>query len=518
MCGILFAKSGAITREHFEKALSLMKHRGPDATGVVPLPNGVFLGHNRLSIIDPDERSNQPFFSTDGTFVIIFNGEIYNFNELSKQYHIKTRTGSDTEVLLELYRRFGSRCLEKLNGIFAFIIYHLGTGKIFAARDRLGVKPLYKYEKNGTFIFSSEINAIKELKLADKIDEMGLRQYRKLRTFFNGRTLYADISMFPAGSFYEDGKEVRYWQLPRTEKQDPPSDEELRDLIESSIRYRMVSDVPVGSYLSGGLDSTIVSLVSRTEHTWSVGTRDNNEFEFANIAAKQLGSKHHDVVYAADDFSEKAQWMINVRKEPLSVPNEVPLFLMSQEVKKHNTVILSGEGADELFFGYDRIFRHFSTQTTLDIKEFSRLYAYGSNDDYEIVQDALSPFMSYGSPLNVVASFFQVAHLHGLLRRLDNSTMMASVEAREPFVDYRLIERLVGVDITYRMAGDIVKAPLKRVFHDLVPQEIVARKKVGFPVKISESLPTSVPGQTDMDRWLNFNLMALNIDVEEVLQ
>ncbi|NUN68355.1 MAG: asparagine synthase (glutamine-hydrolyzing) [Bacteroidetes bacterium] len=512
MCGILFAPKSVTNKDRFKSSLDLMQHRGPDAPGCITEISNYYLGHNRLSIIDLNPRSNQPFISTDKRFSLIFNGEIYNYKELAQKHQVPMRTSSDTEVLIELYSRMGSRCLDELNGIFAFIIVENSTGQIFVARDRLGVKPLYYYQKGNEYIFSSEINAIISLTNDTKIDPIGFRQYKKLRTFFNGRTLYDNIKMFPAGSYLESNSIHKYWEL-NIIPQAPPEDDELRDLIQSSVNYRLVADVPIGSYLSGGLDSTIVTALSRTQHSWTVGTSNNNEFEFGRIAAQRYNTIHHEVLYAREEFIEAAKLMIKKRKEPLSVPNEVLLYLMTKEVKKHNTVVLSGEGADELFFGYDRIFRWAHSVKHFDIDSFDKFYSYGSYKDNEILDDALSPFSRYNNAIDIVAAFFQIAHLHGLLRRLDNSTMLCAVEAREPFVDYRLIERMAGVPFEYRMAGGNVKEPLKRVFKDQLPSEIIERKKVGFPVILEEIIPKSVPGNSGMDRWFNFNLLELGIQV-----
>ena len=317
--------------------------------------------------------------------------------------------------------------------------------------------------------------------------------------------------MFPAGSFYKDNRINSYWKFQKIE-QAAPTDEELRYLIEDSVRCRLVSDVPVGSYLSGGIDSTIIAKLSGTEHTWTIGSKTNNEFDYAALAAKSCSSQHHEVEYNAEEFYETAKKLIKLRMEPFSVPNEVLIYLMTKKVKQKNTVILSGEGADELFFGYDRIFRWANETKTFNIEKFADLYAYGSVKDLEIIEDALEPFMHFSEPISIVAAFFQTAHLHGLLRRLDNSTMLCSVEAREPFVDYRLIERMAGVPFNYRMKDGIVKAPLKRIFKDIIPKEIIERKKVGFPVKLEEVIPPFIKGDTPMDRWFNFNLQVLGID------
>lgn len=508
MCGVLFTTDPAVTEDAFRAALESLHHRGPEATGYARI--GQYqLGHKRLKILDLDNRSNQPFFSSDGRYALIFNGEIYNYRELAREHGIQQRTTSDTEVIVELYAKFGPRFLVWLNGMFAFVILDTLTQEVFVARDRLGVKPLYMCCRDGKLKLASEIAPVLALSGISKFDEVGLRQYRKLRTFFNGRTAYEGIEMFPAGHYMLSGKLHRYWQLPES-PQAPPTDAELRQLISDSVQRRLIADVPVGSYLSGGLDSTIVAALAHKPHTWTVGFADHNEFDWGRLAAEHIHTTHHEVLITPEEFVTLASEMIRKRREPLSVPNEILIYKMTSEVKQHNTVILSGEGADELFFGYDRIFRWAAQAKTWDLEEFARLYCYGSNADLEIVEDALVPFMHRQTPLDIVAHFFQVAHLHGLLRRLDNSTMLCAVEARVPFVDHHpLIERMAAVPFNYRMKDGDIKSPLKRIFQDLVPPPIIRRKKIGFPVPL-EIIPFAGPkGVTPMDNWLDFNLSEL---------
>ena len=344
-----------------------------------------------------------------------------------------------------------------------------------------------------------------------EFDDIGLRQYRKLRTFFNGRTAYSGIRMFPAAHYMLSGKIYRYWQLSDGE-QDPPDDEELRELIESSVSYRCISDVSVGSFLSGGLDSTIIAGLAEKPHTWVVGFSEENEFNWAKCASDRFKSIHTEVQINEEEFVDIAKEMIRERREPLSVPNEVLLYKMTHEVKRKNTVVLSGEGADELMYGYDRIFRWAETNAW-DLREFNKMYSYGTNDDLEIVEDAVSPFVHYGKAIKIVSAFFQIAHLHGLLRRLDNSTMRCSVEARVPFVDHRLVERMSGVCFSYRMKMGRGKAPLKRVFSDIVPHKIRDREKVGFPVVLDNIPFKNISGKSGMDVWLKFNLSEIGVDI-----
>lgn len=507
MCGILFTNDEKIEKKCFLKALETMVHRGPDAPMGCFHHENILMGHNRLKVIDLDDRSNQPFFSSDNNYVIVYNGEIYNHAELAREFELPLRTKSDTEILLELYIRIGPDILNILNGMFAFVIFNLQTKEIFAARDRLGIKPLYYSSDGERITFASEIAAVVKLTGQNRLDEVGLRQYRKLRTFFNGHTVYSGINMFPAAHYYANGQLKRYWDMPEG-SQDPPSDEELEALIFSAVRYRCISDVPVGSYLSGGLDSTIIANLADKPHTWTVGFENHNEFSWARLAVQKDKRRHREVLIDEDEFIDIAEDLVKKRQEPLSVPNEVLIYKMTKEVKVKNTVILSGEGADELFFGYDRIFR-WAADNEWDVTEFDKYYSYGTNDDVEIVEDAVEPFLNRGKTIDIVAAFFQIAHLHGLLRRLDFNTMQCSVEGRVPFVDHRLVELMAGVAYGYRMKDNVVKAPLKRIFEKHVPIEIINRRKVGFPVPLNTIRFPDKSGKTPMDHWLVFNIKIL---------
>lgn len=485
-----------------------MEHGGPDAPGCIYESGEYKLGHNRLSIIDINARSNQPYFSDDKRYVLIYNGEIYNYKELASQYSIKLDHLSDTELLLKLSIKIGfEQALKQLNGMFAYIILDTKTEALFVARDRLGIKPLYYYLDNNCLFFSSEMEAILELlDYQVSTDDLALRQYKKLRIFFNNHTIYREVKMFPAGNYYWNNQFHSYWELP-LDTQEAPSDEELKYLIDSAISYRKISDVPLGSYLSGGLDSSIVATLANETHTWTVGFENNNEFQWGRLVAEQNHSIHHETIVSNKQFLEDACFMIQKRKEPLSVPNEVLLYEMTCDVKKENRVVLCGEGADELFFGYDRIFRWANSVSDFDIREFSKLYSYGSHEDIEIVEDAIAPFYKYKTPINIVAAFFQIAHLHGLLRRVDNSTMLCAVEARVPFVDHRLVERMAGVPFEYRMKDGIVKAPLKRLYGNILPEAVINRPKIGFPVKLDQIF--GVEDNKKFDVWFEYNISCL---------
>jgi asparagine synthase (glutamine-hydrolysing) len=502
MCGFLFVYNNKYDHKELNASLAHMNHRGPDAQNWL-LHDGHYFGHNRLSIIDLNSRSDQPFVKDK--YSIIFNGEVYNYKELIKDHRLIVETKSDTEVILEMYRKYGNECLKYFNGMFTIVIYNTSTKSVFIARDRLGIKPLYIRLTGDMIEVASEISALLALR-EEQIDDFGVRQYKKLRMTIHGSTLYDNIKIFPPASYFDGDKYVKYWEYSIDRKQ-PPSDEELSDLIYDAIRLRKRSDVELGSYLSGGLDSTLLSCILNPSHTWTVGFNDMNEFKWAQEVATQLDCEHHEHVSNYDSFLKDAKMMIGKRREPLSVPNEILIYQMTKMVKEKNTVVLSGEGADELFWGYDRIFRWANNASKFDIEEFDELYCYGSHRDMEVLEFALAG-IEYSAPLDKVAYFFQLHHLHGLLRRLDNSTMLNSVEARVPFVDHRLVEMLAGVAFEWKNDGG-VKGPLKRIFKNIVPLSILNRKKVGFPVPLKNIFMNSTYSGTDMDKWLQFNVENL---------
>ncbi len=509
MCGLFFACNAKLGLSKLRAINSLMHHRGPDSCDDYYKPP-YYMGFNRLSILDLSARANQPFVSRSGKHVIAFNGEIYNYRELVQKHGLRMRTSGDTELLVELYEKLGAPFLNELNGMFAFVILNPETGDVFAARDRLGVKPLYFFSENETLAFASELAPLLDTCENTEVDDIGLRQYTLMRTFFNGHTLYKKIRSFPAGHYYLNGRLVRYWSLPEP-KEAPPDDDALRALIESSIAYRQIADVPIAAFLSGGLDSTLIALLGKPDSTWSIGFAQSNEFEWAERAALAAGTRHRNIIVTESEFIETARAMILSRREPLSVPNEVLLYLMAREIKKETKVVLCGEGADELFFGYDRIFRWAAQQERIDPLAFEKIYAYGTRSDPEIINYALEPFIkTYRTPLNIVSAFFLTSHLQGLLRRLDNGTMHASVEAREPFVDFRLVEALFGIGLDYKMHDGVVKAPLKRIFRSILPKEISERPKVGFPVPL-EKIFQCENRDLGFDAWFNFNLRTLGL-------
>jgi len=502
MCGILCIVNNHFKKDELDKALALMNHRGPDFTDST-LINNVYLGHNRLSILDLSNSANQPFSINE--YLMIYNGEVYNYKELIIRFNLKVKTNCDTEVVLLMYIKFGHKALEYFNGMFSIVIYNTIKNTIFVARDRLGIKPLYYSETSKGLIFSSEIEPILRLNNYD-YDDFAIRQYKKLRITVKNHTVYKNIFHFPAGYYFDGRQKLKYWEL-NIEKKPPPSDEELAFLIEDAVHIRKRSDVPIGSYLSGGLDSTILSYLLKPDYTYTVGFNNENEFKWSELANNQcIKSNHIKTLIDENEFLKLAANMITKRKEPLSVPNEVLIFKMTKIVRNNNKVVLSGEGADELFWGYHRIFNKVNLLNLHDIKisEFDKYYCYGTHNDNEVIEYALEGLPGK-SGIDKLGFFFQTTHLQGLLRRLDNATMLCGVEARVPFVDHRIVEALAGVPFEWKM-GNSFKEPLKRLFRGKIPSEIINREKVGFPVPLKKIFDVHLESY---DQWLNFNIRVL---------
>jgi asparagine synthase (glutamine-hydrolysing) len=512
MCGILFSNRQKENKEKFKAALDLLDHRGPDNQSMI-VEDMNYFGHTRLSIQDIYSRSNQPFYSKSGKLILIYNGEIYNSDELIKKHNLVLRTKSDTEVVIELYEKMGPKFLLEIEGMFAIIIYNIESNRLFYARDRLGIKPLYIYRDKLGVILSSEISSILELTNDYELGEIGLRQYKYLRTFFREHTIYKNIKSVEPGTYSMDNVTRKYWELNDNHKSKIEIDE-LDFLLSETVKRHLISDVPVGTFLSGGIDSTYIALKSNVQNSWCIGGPNKNEFMQAESNARLLNINHQNIEVSDEDFVNELRMLVSKRKEPVSVPNEVYISYACKTIVKTNKVVLSGEGADELFAGYNRIFEWSSQVEYFDIQQFAKLYSYGSIGDLEILEYSLEPFMKWEIPYLIVSSFMQISHLQGLLKRLDNATMQYGVEARVPYVDHKLVEELFGYPYFKKNVGGKSKGMLKSILEKYVLPEIANRDKIGFPVDVNSifkhmNLPVF---ENDYDTWLNFNLELMGIN------
>lgn len=567
MCGIL-VNVGSVGKNQFIQALNLQTHRGPDSFGYDKIDN-VSFGHRRLSIIDLSECSNQPMRNHNDRFTIVFNGEIYNYREIREElcglgYVFKT--DGDTEVLLNAYEAFGVKVLDRLIGMFAFVLYDSLTKEFFIARDRLGVKPLFYTINDEGMSFSSEVKSILFLdNFKRKLNLCAVSSYFSYRYPIRNDTFFEGINVFPSAHWMKiDSKGnktiEKYWDfndkisLQNEDKGEQYYIDKLKELITSSVKYRMVSDVPVGAYLSGGVDSSIVTyelakLNEGVVNTFTIGFPEEgyNEFSYSRIVSDLCNTNHKEILLDEKNYFDAMADLIKIKDAPLGVPNEVPLYLMSKVLKKDVTVVLSGEGADEILAGYSRIFsssEDFSKMANpnldkkselyskligkygehfpkTEIEHFLSLYQYCSSSfksklfhskiDSAKIEEDLNDVFSYNfeklhgeSYLNKMLYCFEKIHLPGLLNRLDTTTMAASVEGRVPFVDHRLIEFAFSIPNQYKLkwnedkavldtqlgsemaeSSNIPKYILKKAYENILPNEILYRKKMGFPVPLN---------------------------------
>lgn len=543
MCGIngiLLKNPIKDIRKRLHKMNDAIEHRGPDFGGVYEIvAHKGGIGHRRLSIIDLNARSNQPMVSEKSGCVLAFNGEIYNYKSLRKKINYNFKTESDTEVLLAGLQEEGIAFVNKCNGMFAFVFWDNKKKELILCRDRLGIKPLFYYYDEEKVVFSSEIKGILNSGLVearlnyDALDDyLGYRYVREPYTFFE------NIYQVEAGTLcrFDSGlkkSSYKYWNIPtdfnmKEKYREADIREQFKEKLTEAVKLRLISDVPLGTYLSGGVDSSILSAIVAKEadgqiHTYTIGFKEANEFVYARMVAEKYHTIHHEILTDEADYLKKLEEIIGYKDAPLGIPNEILLAIMSRKLKEEITVVLSGEGADELLGGYGRIFRspfeydhHVSKSSFYDF--FIRKYEYVPRyirDKYINckcgIRDAFDGeiekrFIANSNEYNVFW-FFHKYHVKGLLQRVDATTMLTAVEARVPFLDHELIEFSYS-DIPYEMklhwkneknkmqaellraaeyseVLDVPKYILREVAYGYLPSSVIERKKVGFPVPLA---------------------------------
>lgn len=384
MCGILGQVSldgtGLPGKEVFFKALDKLERRGPDDQGFT-VTGGVMLGHRRLSIIDLSQAGHQPMTDETGRYTLVFNGEIFNFMELRNELEsggIRFSSRSDSEVLLRSYILHGERCLEKLNGFFAFCIYDREENTVFLARDRYGIKPLYYHRTGKGLTFSSEIRPLEQLVPALEIDHSSLRLFLQLNYIPEPFSIYRNLRKLQAGHFIKvrlggntfnegDFDEQCWYRIQLPESYSPNENdyrlscEKIRNLLDQAVQRRLVSDVPIGCFLSGGLDSSIITCLAskhlRELHTFSLGFEGSAHFDetaYAAEVAAHCRTKHTEFKIGAPDALAALRDMLHHLDEPFADSSALAVFLLTREAKKRVTVALSGDGSDEVFAGYHK--------------------------------------------------------------------------------------------------------------------------------------------------------------------
>ena len=497
--------------------IARMKHRGPDDEGFYYY-NEVALGQSRLSIIDL-AGGHQPMYSSDKKLALVFNGEIYNYKELTAELEQKGYTfvtKSDSEVLLHLYEEYGKEMLGLLNGMFAFAIYNQDTNKLFVARDRVGVKPLYIFNHGGTFAFASEIEGLRALPSVKEkltVNHDALWHYFSLLYIPPPLTIYKEINHLPAGHYltFQDGElEIKqYWQL-RIEPDETldfkKTVDELESLIASSVQLRMQSDVPYGAYLSGGVDSSLivgkmagVSDQPVKTFTARVVSEEFDESTFAATVAEHYKTDHKILTVEKIDFSLLKNLLPHFG-QPFADSSILPTYLISKKIREYVTVVLGGDGGDELFSGYDKykavlntddneVVRHaFVNRVPAGVKEefFTDKFqtSLSDKDTFSfLLQDKdNNNYQGYNLLRFLDMKFF----LQGdILPKLDSMSMANSLEAREPLLDYRIIELAERLPKSFLIGPERNKIILKAMLEKYFPKEFVNRQKVGFIIPVA---------------------------------
>jgi asparagine synthase (glutamine-hydrolysing) len=567
MCGIagfVTTGPGPQASSVLERMTGALEHRGPDDAGHYTDASAA-LGHRRLSIIDV-AAGHQPMSNEDGRLQIVFNGEIFNHAalrpELERAGHRYT-TRCDTETILHSYEQHGAACVSHFRGMFAFAIWDSTARTLFCARDRLGIKPFYYYWDGTLFAFASEIKALLEHPaISAALDDTLLPEYLAFGYTSGDRTLFSGIRKLMPGHVLTlalgdaaPRPEIRrYWDVPAPEPEPERDDEswirECRERLEETVRMRLMSDVPLGMFLSGGLDSSaIAALIKRMTtgpvETFSVGYREAqfSELGYARQVAGSIGTDHHEVVVGMEDFFNALPRLVWHEDEPITWPSSVSLYFVSKLASERVKVVLTGEGSDELFGGYARYRFYMLNQ------RWARIYGLlpeglrrrireqvgatrllsaaprrklqhtfiGRDSGVEALyldnfysafsgadQRALFPplaggapyagFLDYwntgraDSPLQRMLYADQKTYLVELLMKQDQMSMACSIESRVPFLDHTFVEFAARVPDRLKVRGGEAKYIMKRAVEDLLPRDIIYRKKMGFPTPLRQWL------------------------------
>lgn len=492
MCGLIFvaqSEKNIISRDRFEQSVNLQSWRGPDSTNIESHNNDLCLfGHNRLSIIDPHPSANMPMRSSNGRYILLFNGEIYNHLALRKKLNLECRTGSDSETIIEGWSLLKEKLIPLLDGMYALVIYDLKDNSWICARDQFGIKPLYIHRDSDLTIIGSEASVVAKLCNSAPC-EQSIEEWRLIRRPLPGKTFFKSVfEIMPGTINYSNGKIDKSFINKNTEEF---NQSELEEIITESVRCHQMNDFESVTLLSGGLDSAIITALSSTKECYSVGLTDNNEFIDAKQTAEILGRKINCISINSDHLKNTWKRLTILRGEPLSVPNEGLIYEACRAMNPQQKVVLTGEGADELFFGYDRIFGWAEKNEKFEIEEFMERYGYSGT---ECITPRLNNFLknlAHGkNTINFVEDFFLEVHLPCLLRRMDFASMAASKEARVPFITRKIIEYMYRRPLTERFEGNTSKAPLRKFAQKLGLDVVNNRKKIGFSARIEDSNST----------------------------
>ncbi|MDR1150032.1 MAG: asparagine synthase (glutamine-hydrolyzing) [Clostridiales bacterium] len=529
MCGI----AGFLTKENnFQKEkilknmINCITHRGPDQEGIF-IKDNIFFGHKRLAIIDV-QNGKQPMSTYDNKLIIIYNGEIYNSDDIKKdllKQNLNLKTNCDTEIVLKSYLLWGNKCVNYLNGIFAFAILDLINKKIFLARDRFGVKPLFYHFDKNNFVFASEIKSI--LKFPNITTDIKKDDLRELFAIGPSRThgnaIFKDISELKPGYILEFDlsnhkiKFKKYFELKHQEHKENiyETAEHVRILLTKAIKRQLVSDVPVGYFLSGGLDSSIISAVASQEYknidTFSLDFLDNkkyfsksllqpeNDEYYAKYMANYLNSNHHEIILSPKELADNLEKSLVMRDLPGMADVDSSLLKFCGEIKNYVTVALSGECSDEIFGGYP----WFYNKIYLDNKDNFPWISQNRNDLFNIKLDLENysrekyleeikkipenPDDDTQDKFIKKLTFLDINYfMANLLERKDRMSMANGLEVRVPYCDHELVNYVFNIPWRYKFYNQQEKSILKLAFKKIIPEKILSRKKNPYPKTFHE--------------------------------
>lgn len=565
MCGItgIFAFNllGKINKIHVTNATMALEKRGPDFQDF-HIDGWVGLGHRRLSIIDTSSIAHQPMWDASRRYCIIFNGEIFNYQELKQKLitrGIDFTSQSDTEVLLQLYIQEKEKCLNQLNGFFSFCIYDKQEQSFFLARDRYGIKPLLYVHDEDKFLFASEMKAILQYGIEKELDYTSLHTYLQLNYIPAPRTIFKSVKKLLPGHFATIVNRKltidQYYTIPFSEGEKNTlsyleSQKKLSDLLEAAVQRRLVADVPLGSFLSGGIDSSVVTgLASRHKknlHTFSIGFKDEkffDETEYARLVAKHFQTEHTVFSLTNADLYQHVHSILDYIDEPFADSSAINVYILSKETRKHATVALSGDGADELLGGYnkhaafDRIIhagmkeksveamlplwkllpksrngalsnkvrqlQRFAEGMKLTSRErYWRWAGFATEEDslhlltsqsqekltlqeYASFKDSLLSFIHEKETINeVLLTDISLVLSNDMLTKVDLMSMANSLEVRVPFLDFEVVNFIFSLPADYKINSSLRKRILQDAFRDVLPAQLYNRPKKGFEVPL----------------------------------
>ncbi len=586
MCGIVGYISH--TGLNKEKSLQSLHHRGPDNYGMWNDTAGdkhLFLGHTRLSIQDLSEAGNQPMRSEDGNLILVFNGEIYNFKELKKEFFPADtfRSHTDTEVILKMYQKFGAGFVRYLNGAFAIALFDKSENKLHLFRDRLGIKPLYVYCDDDTFAFASELKAFKALGLPFLFQPENVQNYLVFKYLPENQTLIKNVRKFPPathgiiipGTLQQENKQ--YWQPDfsgNSTLTEATAREELFGLLQSSVNYRLIADVSIGNFLSGGIDSSIIAYFLREKnaimHYCAVKSRHDikkegttSDAQYARLLAERWHLPFIELPIGSNNTTQELiRKTVFYADDLIADGSQIPSYLITQKASSGSRVILSGMGADELFFGYaghqlillDRylqkipghkeIARFFNTlhagkghfkafkRYLVKVGKYHHLYPekygfYNIVGDYQNAlfilnrtdESSLTVLKNYFTPdvhpFVALHQFEKNNFLQKNLNYLDRMAMANNVESRVPFLDHRIAEFAYSLPRHLKLNNRLqTKYVIKKTFAPYLPSQIIKRRKAGFgmPLRSIFSDDNKINELLDW-QWVNdmqmFNVKAL---------